>query len=213
MPPSDARETGANALIPRVAGDRRASETTQCASPSAASPLGIGRAIRTVRSRAVPHSPKENGGASAGGSQAAMRVSAHCACSCGSKPRARVSAVCVDPVVETNGQRDESFGSIPRRAAGADGKYRPALAAARYRTHRAKRHAPLRGARKETGEFWRIREGSRAGSAVAISRRVTVRTVNLLTFASMAMFVEMVCTDRDRSRRARAPSANRRSRA
>ena len=106
-----------------------------------------------------------------------MRVSAHSACSPGSKPRARVSAVCVDPVVETNGQGDESFGSIPRRAAGADGKYRPALAAARYRTHRAKRHAPLRGARKETGQFWRIREGSRAGSAVAISRRVTVRTV------------------------------------
>ena len=111
MPLSDARETGANALIPRVAGGRRASETTQCASPSAASPLGIGRAIRTVRSRAVPHSPKENGGASAGGSQAARRVSAHCACSRGSKPRARVSAVCVDPGVETNRQGDESFGS------------------------------------------------------------------------------------------------------
>jgi nucleotide-binding universal stress UspA family protein len=30
-----------------------------------------------------------------------------------------------------------------------------------------------------------------------------------MTFASMAMFVEMVCRDRDRSRRARAPSANR----
>ena len=31
MPLSDLRETGANALIPRVAGGRRASETTQCA--------------------------------------------------------------------------------------------------------------------------------------------------------------------------------------
>ena len=31
MPPSDARETGANARIPRVAAGRRASETTQCA--------------------------------------------------------------------------------------------------------------------------------------------------------------------------------------
>jgi hypothetical protein len=51
MPLSDARETGANALIPRVAGGRRASETTQCARhQSAAPPLGIGRAIGTVRS-------------------------------------------------------------------------------------------------------------------------------------------------------------------
>ena len=31
MPLSDARETGANALIPGAAGGRRASETTQCA--------------------------------------------------------------------------------------------------------------------------------------------------------------------------------------
>ena len=51
MPLSDARETGANALIPRVAGGRRAFETTQCARHhSAAPPLGIGRAIGTVPS-------------------------------------------------------------------------------------------------------------------------------------------------------------------
>jgi hypothetical protein len=31
MPLSDARETGANALLSRVGGGRRASETTQCA--------------------------------------------------------------------------------------------------------------------------------------------------------------------------------------
>ena len=31
MPLSDARETGTNALVPRVAGGHRASETTQCA--------------------------------------------------------------------------------------------------------------------------------------------------------------------------------------
>jgi hypothetical protein len=51
MPPSDLWETGANALIPRVAGGRRASETTQCARHrSAALPLGVGRATGTVRS-------------------------------------------------------------------------------------------------------------------------------------------------------------------
>jgi len=44
MPLADARETGANAPIPRVAGSRRASETTRCARHrSAAAPLGIRR--------------------------------------------------------------------------------------------------------------------------------------------------------------------------
>ena len=42
MPLSDVRETAANALIPRVVGGRRASETTQCARHhSAAPPFGI----------------------------------------------------------------------------------------------------------------------------------------------------------------------------
>jgi hypothetical protein len=56
--------------------------------------------------------------------------------------------------------------------------FRAALAsAACFRTHRTKPHGRSRGDCKETREFWRIREGSGAGSAVAISRRVTVRTV------------------------------------
>ena len=39
MPLSDAREPGANALVPRVAGGRRASETTQCARQHSAASL------------------------------------------------------------------------------------------------------------------------------------------------------------------------------
>ena len=49
-------------------------------------------------------------------------------------------------------------------------------AAARYRTHRTKTHTPSARCPQERPAFWRVREESRAGIAVALSRRVTDRT-------------------------------------
>ena len=67
----------------------------------------------------------------------------------------------------------------------------------------ARNHTVVRAATaKKHARFWRVREGSRAGIAVAISRRVTVVNgidgeaippPNVNAVASMAMVVEVLC--------------------
>jgi hypothetical protein len=80
MPLSDVRETAANALIRRVAGGSRASETTQCARHHSAKP-----AIRHRRARRR-HGEGESGhhvitAANATGTTRGVQKYARCACS------------------------------------------------------------------------------------------------------------------------------------